>query len=166
VTQARPRCRVSTRYCSSVDSNVQDHDPRHLRIPSTLSGAPMEDSCGHGRHLQSVYDIAPVPPGTTQVLFTSIRNGRRIGTATTSRIKEDALDGEAHPLRTRPPQEALVPLRVEALGLATDHGRCIAFHQRRTFAILTSCCHCLKPWTALRKAYVVGGSRVPVQKSR
>ena len=70
----------------------------------------MEDSCSPSRHLQSVYDIAPVPPGTTPVLSTSVRNGRRIGMATTSRIKEDALDGEAHPLLTWPPQEALVPL--------------------------------------------------------
>ena len=166
----RTRYQVSIRYHSSVDSNARDRGPRHLRIPSTLGGAPMEDGRGRGHHLRSVYDIASVLLDTAPAPSTSVRSGRRTGTVTTNRIaRGDAFGGEALLLRALSHRGALVPLRVEAPGLGIDHGRCIVFQRQRTFVISTSCYRCpklLPPGTIPRKAHVVGGNKVPVQKSR
>ena len=160
---------MSIRYRSSVDSSVQDRGPGHPRIPSTLDGALMEEGRGQGHHLQNVYDIVSVPPGTTLVPSTNVRSGRRTGTVTTNRTAiEDALGGEVHLLSVRSRRGALVLLRVVALGLGTDHGRCTVFQLRLMSVISTLHCRCpklLPRGTTLRRTHVVGGIRVPVQKS-
>ena len=129
----------------------------------------MEDGRGQGHHLQNVYDIVSVLPGTTLVPSTNVRSGRRTDTVITSRIAiEDALGGEARPLWVRSHQGALVPLRVAALGPGTDRGRCIVFRLRLMSVILTLRCRCPKPLprgTTPQRTHVVGGITVPVQKS-
>ena len=129
----------------------------------------MEDGRGHGLHLQSVYDTASALPGTTPVLLLSARSGRRTGKVTANRIaKEGAFDAGVRPLLVRPRRGVLAPLRVEALELGTDLGRCIVFQRRRMFVILTLRCRCPKPLShgTPRRAYAVDGNRAAAQKSR
>lgn len=161
---------MSIRYHSNVVSSARDRGPHHLRTPSTPGGALMEESRGHDRHPRNVYDIASALPGMIPAPSTSVISGRRTDMVITSRTaKEGAPGGEARPLHIRPRRGVQVPLRVEVPGPRADHGRCIVFRRRLMFVISTLRCRCLKPLprgTAPRKACVVGGSRVLVQKSR
>ena len=95
--------RTPIKYHSSVVSSARDRGQRHLRTPSTLGGAPMEEGRGQDPRLQNVYDIVSALPGTTPVPSTSARSGRRTGVVTTNRIaRGGALGGKARPLRIRP----------------------------------------------------------------
>ena len=160
---------MSIKYHSSVGSSVQGRGPGHLRIPSTLDGAPMGGGRGQGRLLQNVYGIVSVLPDTTPVPSTNVRSGRRTDTVTTNRLViEGALGGEVRPLWVQPRRGALVPLRAVALGLGTDHERYTVFRPRLMSAISTLRCRCpklLPRGTTLQRTHVAGGIRAPVQKS-
>jgi hypothetical protein len=129
----------------------------------------MEEGRGHGRHLQNVYDIASALPGTTPAPSTSVRSGRRTGSVTTNRIaKEDALGGEVRPLCIRP-HRGVSSTSSRSSG-AGDRPRTLhrlpTATNVRDIDITLSMSKTAARGTAPRKARVVDGNRVQVQKSR